>query len=116
MMHHRPLTRNLFMPDIIGSVGDVVRTLCNGKRQLEADRTGPERVANGISTLRVNHSELKVRVSVLEEGRKVVEAQVRAVVAETIADLTIKFSRSQAAAQTLPRLGEPARESNESNQ
>jgi chromosome segregation ATPase len=49
-----------------------------------------------VSGLRTDCTDLAMRVAVLEESRKTIEAQMRAVVAETVADLRVKFAEAQA--------------------
>ena len=48
-----------------------------------------------ISAVRTSHSDLQSRVAALEEGRKTVDAQLRAVVAETVADLKVNFMEAK---------------------
>lgn len=49
-----------------------------------------------IAALRDDHSDLKNRVSRLEEARNTTAAEVRAIIAETVGDLRVKFTEAQA--------------------
>ncbi|MBV9865981.1 MAG: hypothetical protein JO316_11555 [Abitibacteriaceae bacterium] len=82
------------IPNPAGSIAEALRafyTVDNTLKRVEEDIRS---MKNEMSAIREEHSDLKSRVAVLEESRKTVEAQMRAIVAETVADLRVKFAES----------------------
>ncbi len=75
-------------------------------RQLQVE---DRRMDEAILQLRGELSDLRARVAALEEGRHTLRAELRAVIAETIADLRVRYAEAEAqraAPRESPRAGE----------
>jgi predicted nucleic acid-binding Zn-ribbon protein len=91
-------------------LNDLLKTFYTINEKLERMEKDLRDMRNEVSAVRTAHSDLQSRVAILEENRKTVEAQMRAVVAETVADLRVQFleakmeMRESALRQTPPQL------------
>ena len=93
------------LPDL-GNLGGTLKNLLTMQKAVEDLEQDFSRVASEVSALRTDTTDLKIRLAVLEsrvdQGHNTFEAQMRAVVAETVAVLRIRFVEAQAAARANP--------------
>lgn len=90
------------LPNPVGPISRLAETFYTVNQRIEQLEDEAREVRREVSALRIEHSDLKTRVAVLEEARKTTDAQVRAIIAETVADLRIRFAESQSAARAAP--------------
>lgn len=92
------------IPNPAGPLVDLARIFYTTNDKLARMEQDVREVKAETSALRTELAELKARVAVLEESRKTIEAQMRAVVAETVADLKIQYMQQQLTAGHAPAL------------
>jgi chromosome segregation ATPase len=79
--------------DLYYTVNERLARMQEDIRQLQAE---DRRMDAAILQLRSELSDLRARVAALEEGRNTLRAELRAVIAETIADLRIRYAEAEA--------------------
>lgn len=90
------------LPNLTGPLSKLAETFYTIQQRMEALEHDLREMRTEVSALRAEHSDLKTRVAVLEESRKTIDAQVRAEITATVAELRIKFAEAQAAARAMP--------------
>jgi chromosome segregation ATPase len=90
------------LPDFTGRVGALAKSFYTLEQKLERLEQDLRDLRGEISALAKDHTDLKMRVAILEEARNTTKAEVRAVIAETIADLRVRFAEAQAQVRANP--------------
>jgi len=88
------------MADQLNKLSELLKSFYTINETLERLEQDVRDMRTEVSALRSEHSDLKSRVAALEEGRKIVQAEVRAVIAEEVADMKVKFIEAKYELQT----------------
>jgi len=94
------------MPNPTETVSRLLETFYTIRQRMDRTEQDLRELRNEVSALRTEHSDVKARLAALEEARNTAKAELRAVVAETVAELRIRFSEAQGEAapqRSLPR-------------
>lgn len=78
----------------LSRVAELVYTVNQRLDRVEAD---VREVQRGLQEVRLDFVRHESRLAALEEGRNTIKAEVRAIIAETVADLRVRFAEAQAA-------------------
>lgn len=89
-------------PNLTGPLSRLAEAFYTIQQRTETLEQDLREMRSEVSALRTEHSDLKTRVAVLEESPKTIDAQVRAEITATVAELRVKFAEAQAVARAMP--------------
>ncbi|MDQ2730970.1 MAG: hypothetical protein M3Y56_04870 [Armatimonadota bacterium] len=102
------------MPDWLNSASESLHTFVTISDTLKRLEDDLNTLNGDVSTLRTDLNivakDLAILQTVVQERQKTFEAQMRAIVSETILDLTVKFNSTAASSKSLAALNEPQTE------